>query len=331
MLGLEMKDFYISDSVNYENSTVVSYFAVSAISARDRKGGGQYLALTLADKSGQLEARMWDEFAEALSTCPAGSYVKAQGRIDKYQGRFQITLQKMRLAAENEVDPADFQPHTQYKIEDLWEELHNYVSGFVNGDLQRLVRSFLEDPVLGPAFKYAPAAKSLHHAWIGGLLEHVVFLLRLAERVAPQYPEVDVDLLMTGAILHDFGKVRELAWKSSFSYTTEGQLLGHITIVIGLVHDKVRELGDFPDRLRILVEHLILSHHGRFEFGSPKLPMTPEAIVFSAIDDLEAKMQNMRAEFQKALEGGKAADEATDFSRSMERNLLNSKAYLAGQ
>lgn len=324
-----MKDFFIADAARFENATITSFFVLHSIAAREKKGaGGQYLALTLADKSGQFEGRMWEEFAEALATCAQGCYVKVQGRIDKYQGRFQITLHKMRVAQESEIEVADFQPHTQYDVEQMWAELLDFVDGFTNEDLQRLVLAFLNDPELGPAFKSAPAAKGLHHAWIGGLLEHVVFLLRMCERVAPQYPEVNRDLLMTGAILHDFGKVRELAWKSSFSYTTEGQLLGHISIVIGMLHDKVRALENFPERLRILVEHLILSHHGRLEFGSPKLPMTPEAIVFSAIDDLEAKMQNMRAEFERAKAAGKADDEVTDYSRSMERALLNSKAYL---
>ncbi|MBS1814857.1 MAG: HD domain-containing protein [Acidobacteria bacterium] len=324
-----MKEFFIADAARFENAVITTYFVLHSIAAREKKGaGGQYLALTLADKTGQFEGRMWEEFAEALATCAQGCYVKVQGRIDKYQGRFQITLQKMRVAQESEVEVADFQPHTQYDIDQMWAELLDYVDGFSNEDLQRLVLAFLHDPELGPAFKSAPAAKGLHHAWIGGLLEHVVFLLRMCERVAPQYPEVDRDLLMAGAILHDFGKVRELAWKSCFSYTTEGQLLGHITIVIGMVRDKVRALENFPERLRILVEHLILSHHGRLEFGSPKLPMTPEAIVFSAIDDLEAKMQNMRAEFERAKAAGKSEDEVTDYSRSMERSLLNSKAYL---
>jgi 3'-5' exoribonuclease len=328
-----MKDFYIADAAQHENAVVTSYFLLSQISARDKKGGGgQYLALTLSDRTGSFEARMWDDFGKALSTCTQGCYVKAMGRIDKYQGRFQITLQQMRTATESEVDVADFQPATKYDIDALWSELNGYVDGFTNGDLQRLVRSFIDDPELGPAFRSAPAAKMLHHAWIGGLLEHVVFLLRLCQRVAPQYAdEVDPDLLMTAAILHDIGKVRELAWKSSFSYTTEGQLLGHITIAIGMLRDRIAALPGFPDRLRILVEHLILSHHGRFEFGSPKLPMTPEALVFSALDDLEAKMQNMRAEFSKAVESGKKPDEVTEYSRSMERALLNSKEYLAGE
>ncbi len=327
-----MKDFYIADAARHENTAVVSYFLLSSISARDKKGGGQYLALSLTDRTGTFDGRMWEEFPGVLETCSSGCYVKAQGKIDKYQGRFQMTLQKLRHAAESEVDVADFQAVTQYDVEALWAELIAAVDAFTNKDLQRLVRSFLDDPELGPAFKTAPAAKTLHHAWLGGLLEHVVFLVRLCKRVAPQYAaEVDADLLVAGAILHDFGKVRELAWKSAFKYTTEGQLLGHITIVIGLLREKIATLQPFPDRLRILVEHLILSHHGRFEFGSPKLPMTPEAMVFSALDDLEAKMQNMRAEFQKAADNGKGADEVTDYSRSMERNLLNSKAYLSAE
>lgn len=327
-----MKDFYISDASRFENTVITSFFLLSQISARDKKGGGgQYLALTLTDKTGSFEARMWEEFASALTSCSQGCYVKAQGRIDRYQGRFQITLAQMRSATEQEIDVTDFQAMTKYDVDALWSELTGYVDGFVQADLQRLVRSFLDDPELGPALRTAPAAKMLHHAWIGGLLEHVVFLLRLCARVAPQYAEeVDPDLLMTAAILHDIGKVRELTWKSSFSYTTEGQLLGHITIAIGMLREKISALPQFPDRLRILVEHLILSHHGRFEFGSPKLPMTPEAVLFSALDDLEAKMQNVRAEFARAVENGKRPDEVTEYSRSMERALLNSRAYLEG-
>ena len=319
----------MADAARHENATVTSYFLLSSVSSREKRGGGQYLALTLTDRTGSFDARMWEEFADILQTCSCGCYVKAQGRVEKYNGRYQITLQKLRHAATTEVEPADFQPATRYDVEEMWAELVGYVDGFQNRDLHRLVMSFLDDAELAAAFRSAPAAKMLHHAWLGGLLEHVVFLLRLCRRVAPQYPdEVDPDLLMTGAILHDIGKVRELAWTSSFHYTTEGQLLGHITIAIGMVREKAAALAGFPERLRILVEHLILSHHGRFEFGSPKLPMTPEAVVFSALDDLEAKMQNMRAEFARSMESGKGADEVTEYSRSMERALLNSRAYL---
>jgi 3'-5' exoribonuclease len=210
----------------------------------------------------------------------------------------------------------------------MWAELRGYVSAFGNEDLKRLVFSFLDDETIGPAFKAAPAAKRLHHAWLGGLLEHVLTLVRVCLATVPFYPEVDADLLVTGAILHDVGKVRELEWKSSFSYTLEGQMIGHISIAQGMLREKVQALAPFPEKLAMLVEHMILSHHGKYEFGSPKLPMTPEAILLSALDDLEAKMQALRNEFAAAEAAGKGSDEVTEWVRSMERPLFDSKKYL---
>jgi 3'-5' exoribonuclease len=329
-----MKSFFIADASQYENEVITSYFALGSISAREKKSGsGQYLALTLVDKTGTMDARMWDEFEDAVRTCEPGCYVKVQGQISKYNGRFQITLQKLRLAAESEVDPADFLPHTQYDIGEMWQELRSTVDAFSNLHLQRLVNAFLDDPTIGPAFMSAPAAKVLHHAWIGGLLEHVIFLLRMCKRVAPQYPEVDPDLLCTAAILHDIGKTRELEWKSSFAYSAEGQLIGHISIAMGMLRDKlalISQVEPFPERLRILVEHIILSHHGSLEFGSPKLPMFAEALVFHAIDDLEAKMQNLRTQLANHVAGGNQPGSVTDWIRSMDRQLVDSKEYLKG-
>jgi 3'-5' exoribonuclease len=348
-----MKDFYIADAARFDNQSITSYFCIASMGVRDRKAGsGQYLALTLADKTGQFEARMWDEFAEAALQCGEGCYVKVQGQVSKYQGKFQITLTKMRLAADSEIDTADFIPTTQFDIAEMSAELRGYVDAFRNQHLRALVLAFLNDPAIGPDFITAPAAKRLHHAWIGGLLEHVLTLVRVCLATAPFYPEVDPDLLVTGAILHDVGKVRELSWKSSFNYTLEGQLIGHISIVQGMLHEKIATLNaaasqareslpattelppsaqDFPDRLRLLVEHMILSHHGKLEFGSPKLPMTPEAILLSALDDLEAKFQAMRNEFAAAKSSGKSAEETTEWVRSMDRPLFNSRAYLEGE
>ena len=369
-----MKDFFIADAARFENQPITSFFVIAAISARDRKPSGQYLAITLADKSGQFEARMWEDFADVVLTCSAGCYVKVQGQISKYQGKFQITLTKMRLAAAAEVDKADFVPTTQYDIPAMAAELRTYVDAFSNPHLRRLVLAFLDDPILGPQFLEAPAAKRLHHAWIGGLLEHVLHLVRLCLATAPFYPEVDSDLLITGAILHDIGKLRELSWDSSFDYTLEGQLIGHISIAQRLLQEKITQLDaqaslardaeialakelssrpesalfadaaerpavsvtdpslsaqPFPQNLRLLIEHMILSHHGKLEFGSPKLPMTPEAMLLSALDDLEAKFQALRNEFASATASGRSANETTDWVRSMDRPLFNSKAWLA--
>jgi len=338
-----MKDFYIADAARFENQSITSYFCLASIGIRERKGGsGQYLALTLADKTGQFEARMWEDFADAVQHCTDGCYVKVQGQVSKYQGKFQITLTKMRPAADSEIDTADFIPTTQFDVAEMNAELRSYVEAFKNPHLRALVFAFLDDPAIGPAFITAPAAKRLHHAWIGGLLEHVLTLVRVCLASAPFYPEVDPDLLVTGAILHDVGKVRELSWKSSFNYTLEGQLIGHISIAQGMLHEKIAVLNAaaaelsppaqaFPDRLRLLVEHMILAHHGKLEFGSPKLPMTPEAMLLSALDDLEAKFQTLRNEFAAAKSAGKGTEETTEWVRSMDRNLFDSRAYLSSE
>ena len=323
-----MKDFFIADAAKFDNDTVTSFFALSSLSVREKKQGGQYLALTLTDKTGTMEARMWDDIADALASCSEGCYVKVQGQVNRYQGKFQITLQKMRNAAETEIDPADYLPATSFNIDEMWAELRGYVSQFTNPDLKRLVFAFLDDEAIASAYRTAPAAKRLHHAWLGGLLEHVVTLVRVCLATAPFYPEVNSDLLVTGAILHDIGKTRELHWKNSFGYTLEGQLIGHISIAQGMLLEKVKELAPFPEKLRVLVEHMILSHHGKYEFGSPKLPMTAEALLLNMLDDLEAKMQVLRNEFAAAAASGKSSDEVTDWVRSMDRSLFDSRGYL---
>lgn len=324
-----MKDFYIQDAPSHENAVITSYFCLSQMQKRDKKAGGQYLALTLVDKSGSLEARMWDDYQDAADTCVEGCYVKVQGQISKYKDKWQITLTKMRNAAVTEVDVSDFQPVSEFPVEQMDAELRGIVARFTDPDLKRLVLAFLDDDEIGPAFRVAPAAKMLHHAWISGLLEHVLTLVKVCLATAPFYPEVNPDLLVTGAILHDIGKVKELSWKTNFAYTLEGQMIGHISIAQGMLREKIKDLAPFPERLRVLVEHMILSHHGKYEFGSPKLPMTPEAMLLSALDDLEAKFAAMRREFASAEAGGKAPGDTTDWVRSMERPLFNSRRWLA--
>jgi len=328
MLG-SMKDFYVADAARFEGAAVTTFFAVTSLSAREKKtGSGQYLALSLSDKTGTMDGRMWDDIASAVATCSEGCYVKVHGQVSKYQGKFQITLTKMRLAGESEVEAADFVPTTKFDIDAMWTELRGFVDEFKNAELRWLVFAFLDDEKIAEAYRAAPAAKMLHHAWIGGLLEHVLALVRVCRATAPFYPEVDADLLVTGAILHDIGKIRELYWGATFGYTLEGQMIGHISIAQGMLTEKVAGLSGFPEKLRVLVEHMILSHHGKYEFGSPKLPMTPEAVLLSALDDLEAKMQAMRNEFGRGAAAGKSGAEMTEWVRSMERPLLNTRAYL---
>ncbi|QNI32118.1 HD domain-containing protein [Alloacidobacterium dinghuense] len=321
-----MKDLFVGDLGKFENQVVTGFFAVAAKQVRSKKDGAVYFAMTLCDSTGQIECRMW-EVADA-QPFESGDVVKARGQISRYQDRLQLTLDKIRRANPEEYDLGDFVPKTSRDIEELWAELNGYVSTLTNAHLQALLRAFIDDPEIASALKSAPAAKSMHHAWVGGLLEHVVSLLGISDLAARHYPEINRDLLLTGVVLHDIGKLHELRWGTSFDYTLEGQLIGHISIGISMVEKKLANLQDFPDNLRVLVEHIILSHHGKYEFGSPKLPMIPEALLLHYLDDLDAKMQTMRSEFARAGALGRAPGQMTEWVRALERPLLNTAGYL---
>jgi 3'-5' exoribonuclease len=320
-----MKEPSIADLPRFENQVITGFFVVGAKQTRSKKDGAPYFALTLGDSTGQIEARMWDT-AEA-GEFAAGDVVKLRGQVCRYQEKFQINVERIRRAEAGEFELGDFVPRTERDIDELWAELNGYVESFTEPHLKALLRSFLDDADIARALREAPAAKSMHHAWLGGLLEHVVSLLGICDLAAKHYG-VHRDLLLTGAVLHDIGKLQELRWGTSFDYTVEGQLLGHITIGVGMIERKMDALPDFPPALRLLVSHLVLSHHGKYEFGSPKLPMIPEAVLLHYLDDMDAKMQTVHAEFARSLAGGRRADEMTDWVRSMERPLLNTTAFL---
>ena len=260
-----------------------------------------------------------------------GDLVKVRGSVSRYDDRAQLKVDQLRLALDGEADKMDMLPATTSDIAVLWAQLEASVASVTNPDLMRLLEALLADSAIAKAYREAPAARQLHHAWLGGLLEHVVSLLSLADRVAAHYPILDRDLLVTGVILHDIGKIRELSWDTGFDYTVEGVLLGHIQMGIDLVEKTIASLPGFPDRLRTLVLHMILSHHGKLEFGSPKLPMIPEALVLNFLDDLDAKMQAMASEFEKSAREGRAPDEMTGKVWALDqRQLLNTRAWLKG-
>jgi 3'-5' exoribonuclease len=271
---------------------------------------------------------MWENFAEAVPGFEPGDVVKVRAEVCRYNDRFQLNLEKLRRANADEFELVDYVPQTQKDVDELWSALIRSVDSFSDPWLQALVRSFLGDPLIAAAYREAPAAKSLHHAWLGGLLEHVVSLLGICDLAAHHYPEINRDLLLTGVILHDIGKLEELRWGTSFDYTLEGQLVGHIAIGLVMIEKKVATLPGFPPALRMLVEHMVLSHHGKLEFGSPKLPMIPEAVLLHYLDDLDAKMHTMRSEFERHEAQGGEAGEMTDWVRSMDRPLLNTATFL---
>jgi 3'-5' exoribonuclease len=328
-----MKDIYIADLMGFDEGKLFdSFFLVLAKQQRTTKQNKPYLSLTLGDKTDQIEARVWELGDPRIAKVfERGDIVKVRGSVSRFDGRAQLKVDQLRVALAGEADKMDMLPATTRDVGELWAALEAVVASMTNPDLKRLLTTLLADAALAQSFREAPAARQLHHAWLGGLLEHVVSLLGLADRVAAHYPTLNRDLLLTGVILHDIGKIRELSWETGFDYTVEGVLLGHIQMGVELVEKTIAGLPGFPDRLRTLVVHMILSHHGKLEFGSPKLPMIPEALVLNFVDDLDAKMQAMASEFEKSAREGRAPDEMTGKVWSLDqRQLLNTKAWLEG-
>lgn len=320
-----MKDFFIEQCAAHENQTITALFVVASKQVKPKKSGEPYLALTLSDRTGTIEAKMWDGVPEAMHTFDQDDFIKVRGLINKYNNRFQLTIHKLRKCDEQEIDFTDYLPATKKNVEELWTKVAAYVESFQNPHLKALIKAFMADPDIAKAYKCAPAAKTLHHAFIGGLLEHVVSLMDACDLILRNYPHLNRDLVLTGVFLHDIGKVHELAYARSFSYTTEGQLLGHMIIELDMLHKKLLGLPDFPAELKVLVEHLIISHHGQYEFGSPKLPMFPEALLLHYMDDLDSKIESMRAHFEREI-GSEA--EWAGYNPSLGRPLLNTQKYL---
>jgi len=320
-----MKVFFLADCAQHENKVITSSFVVVSKQVKPKKSGEPYLALTLGDRTGQLEAKMWDNVEDALDAFEQDDFIKIKGLLNKYKNRFQITIHKLRRLGDSEVDFADYLPKTTKDIGELWQTLAGFVATFQDPRLKALVEAFMSDPDIAEAYRTAPAAKTLHHAYIGGLLDHVVSLFRSCDLMCRNYPQINRDLLLTGAFLHDIGKIHELAYNRSFSYTTRGQLLGHMVIELEMVHAKIAQIPNFPSELKTLVEHLIISHHGQYEFGSPKLPMFPEAMVLHYLDDLDSKMESMRAHFEREV-----CSEGvwTGYNPSLARPLLNTTKFL---
>ncbi|MFY9562154.1 MAG: OB-fold nucleic acid binding domain-containing protein [Terriglobales bacterium] len=323
-----MKEFFISDCSQQENKVITSSFVVVSKQVKPKKTGEPYLALTLGDRTGQIEGKMWDNVEEFIDVFEQDDFLKIKGLINKYKNRFQLTIHKLRRMQDSEIDFADYLPKTSKNIDGLWQILTDFVGTFENPHLKSVVELFLADPEITDRYRVAPAAKSLHHAYIGGLLDHVVSLFRSCDLLCRNYPQINRDLLLTGAFLHDIGKIHELTYNRSFSYTTRGQLLGHMIIELEMLQAKLEQLPGFPADLKTLLEHLIISHHGEYEFGSPKLPMFPEALMLHYLDDLDSKMEAMRAHFEREAE---LDGPWTSYNPSLGRPLLNSAKFLQAE
>lgn len=317
-----MKSPLVSDLNSEQNIT--TFFLVCEKEIRSTREGKPYLRLELGDRSGTIEARMWDQFETAAKGINRDDFVKVQARVEIYKNRPQLSVMQVRLAKPEEIDLGDFLPQTKADVAKLYAQLLEFAVSIGNPWLKKLTTGILNDPAIAARYQRAPAAKVMHHAYLGGLLEHVVSLCGLAKQVAAHYPEVDLDLLLTAAILHDVGKLDELCYERAIGYTVEGQLLGHIVMEIETVLRAINAIEGFPPNLKTVVQHLLISHHGEYEFGSPKLPMIREALVFHYLDDLDSKLAAVRT----ALSIDTGETEWSAYSGALGRKFLRLEEFL---
>jgi 3'-5' exoribonuclease len=325
MKSLFIKDLGVKET--NQEQPITGFFLVYEKEVRNTNTGKPYLRMELGDRSGKVEARMWEQFEGFAKDVARDDFVKVQARVEIYRGRPQLALLQFRRAKPEEIEIGDFLPQTKQDVAAMYEQLFAYADGMKNPWLQQLVKKILGNPGIELRYKRAPAAKTMHHAYLGGLLEHVVGLCGLAKQMAAHYPELDEDLLLTAAMLHDVGKLEELCYERAIGYTTEGQLLGHIVMELETVAKVMDTIDGFPQKLKTVVNHILISHHGEYEFGSPKLPMIREALAFHYMDDLDSKMAAVRA----AMEMEAGEEEWSAFSGALGRKFLRLERYLKEQ
>lgn len=302
---------------------VDSDFLLQSKERRVAKNGSAYLDLEFRDASGSLRGKLWD--CDRLKfDFEVDDIVHVTGCVEEFQGTRQISVQTIRKETRDDLSLLDYLPRTERDPDQMYVELLDRLRSLPEGPIQQLLLAVLEDPEIAPKYKLAPAAVSLHHAFLGGLLEHVTSLWKLADKLCDHYPWLDRSLVLAGIVLHDLGKIEELHFNRAFRYSTRGQLLGHIVIALEIVRDKMRAIPDFPISLKNQIEHIILSHHGKLEFGSPKEPMFPEALAVHYLDELDSKLESMHAQYEaeKDREG-----DWTSRNRSLGRELLKTSNH----
>ncbi|MBP3958939.1 HD domain-containing protein [Gemmata sp. G18] len=262
---------------------------------RANRNGNPYLLLELRDRTGGIQGRMWNAGDHVARGFDPGDFLYAVGKVQLFQGALQVILTSVERVEAQKVEFADFLPQTEQSIPKLTERLRNYLLRLSNPHLRALAECFLMDDAFMRAFTTCPAGVKLHHAYVGGLLEHTISMMDAADKVLPLYPVVDRDLVLMGIFLHDAGKTRELTFSRAFGYSDEGQLVGHIPIAVAMLAETATKVPDltgepFPRELMLRIQHMILSHHGELAYGSPKVPMTPEAMLLHLIDLMDTRM-----------------------------------------
>jgi 3'-5' exoribonuclease len=308
----------------HEQEAVSQVFRAAEKQLRPNRNGNLYLQLELSDSSGRIGARMWNASESLYRSFENGDYVMVEGTTQLFQGAKQLIISRLMKVEPSEVNEDDFTPVAAVDVDKLVVRMGEILRGITAPHLRNLAECFLMDDQFMRKFTRAPAGVKLHHAYLGGLLEHVVSLMEVIVRIAPCYPQLDRDLMLLGALLHDASKVDELSYDREFAYSDEGQLIGHVVMAVGLLESKVREAerlsGEpMPHETVLRLKHLIVSHHGEYDFGSPKLPMTLEAVALYCLDNLDAKI----AAFTQQLRDDPNVDSPwTNFNPNLGRKLF---------
>lgn len=263
------------------------------------KNGKPYMNLRFMDKSGEVDAKIWDNTDVLDKMFDKDDFVQVRGKASVYMNKMQVVVAEIAKIPEDQVNLADFLPESPRSSREMRQELYDVVAALSNQYLRALMEAFLADGPFMERYCMAPAAKGMHHVYLGGLLEHSLALVKLVKTIVPLYEGINEDLLVAGALLHDVGKIHEMSYERAFDYTDAGKLLGHITIGVELVEDKIRLVDGFPRELGLLLKHMLLSHHGQYEYGSPKRPKTIEATILNYLDDMDSKINGIRTHIAK--------------------------------
>ena len=303
-----------------EGQSIDDLFMVKEMSRAETRSGKPYLIMSLMDRSGEIAGRLWENADALIGLCGPGNLLQVTAQSQAYRGNLQLKIDSVHQVDKDEVDFTLFLQASKKNIEDMARELQSLATNIQDPFFNKLLHSFFGDNAFFKKFQRAPAAKFMHHAYLGGLLEHTLAVSQLAAMIAGSYPSLDMDLLVTGALLHDIGKTEEFSYDTyPFDYTNKGRLMGHLVLGAEMIQEKVNTLPGFPEELSTRLQHLVLSHHGRYEFGSPCLPMVSEAFVLNFLDDLDAKLNFMGRLEEQAPEPGY---QWSDFQRTLERFLF---------
>ena len=285
------------------------------------KNGKPYENVILQDKTGTLDAKVWEPNSAGIGEYDAMDYIEVYGDVNSFQGALQVSIKRIRLCQEGEYDPANYLPVSKKGIEPMYQEVLKFIESIQNTYLKQLLQKlFVEDQKFAKAFQNSSAAKTVHHGFVGGLLEHTLSVTKLCDYYCGTYPILNRDLLLSAALCHDIGKTKELSAFPRNDYTDDGQFLGHIVIGVEMVGEKIREIEGFPEVLSAQLKHCILSHHGEYEFGSPKKPAIIEAVALNFADNTDAKIQT----FTELLEGNRESG-WMGFNRLFDSNLCRTR------